>query len=302
MTRIDGSKIRCLRENKGLTQLYLSTVVGVTTDTISRWENRRYPTIKLENAEKLAHALEVDLTDLLEQEGRSDSKLTVEKNNENRDIGPTPLTQIYQRPLFIVAFFVFTGICLWLSFSPDKSTFTVHADRRLPPHVAPGQTFPVLVRVATSKQNPVTLILKESIPEGGAPTSAIPSFTTVDQKNNNVKWIARSESGLQTFAYIVQAPVDVSPGRALKFDGSVTLKQDTKKQRQVSGVSALTVAPYHWADTNKDTIIDDEEILAVYEVYSDFDDLRLDLDLIDAIWSGRGYSWDTEQRMYIVQE
>ena len=68
MVGIDGTKIRKLREEKGLTQLYLSTVVGVTTDTISRWENKRYPTIKLENAEKLAHALQVKLDDILEDE------------------------------------------------------------------------------------------------------------------------------------------------------------------------------------------------------------------------------------------
>jgi len=54
---INGDKIRLLREQKELTQLYLATVVGVTTDTISRWENRRYPAIKLDNARKLAEAL-----------------------------------------------------------------------------------------------------------------------------------------------------------------------------------------------------------------------------------------------------
>ena len=63
---INGSKIRSLREQNDLTQLYLATVVGVTTDTISRWENRRYPSIKLENARKLADALGVPLEELLE--------------------------------------------------------------------------------------------------------------------------------------------------------------------------------------------------------------------------------------------
>jgi DNA-binding transcriptional regulator YiaG len=42
MVKIDGSRVRIIRESKGLTQLYIATVVGVTTDTISRWENRRY--------------------------------------------------------------------------------------------------------------------------------------------------------------------------------------------------------------------------------------------------------------------
>ncbi|HSH14379.1 MAG TPA: helix-turn-helix transcriptional regulator, partial [Desulfurivibrionaceae bacterium] len=67
MVRIDGAKARRIRENKGLTQLYVATVVQVTTDTISRWENRRYPTIKKENAEKLAEALGVELPALLDE-------------------------------------------------------------------------------------------------------------------------------------------------------------------------------------------------------------------------------------------
>ena len=65
MVNIDGARIRRIREEKGLTQLYVATVVGVTTDTISRWENRRYPNIKKENAVKLAEALETRMADIL---------------------------------------------------------------------------------------------------------------------------------------------------------------------------------------------------------------------------------------------
>ena len=68
---IDGLKIRQLRETKKLTQLYVANVVGVTTDTISRWENNRYPTIKRDNAEKLAAALEVGLAEIEKKEERT---------------------------------------------------------------------------------------------------------------------------------------------------------------------------------------------------------------------------------------
>ena len=33
---VDGTKLRTIREGKKLTQLYVASVVGVTTDTISR--------------------------------------------------------------------------------------------------------------------------------------------------------------------------------------------------------------------------------------------------------------------------
>ena len=39
MVKIDGTRVRAIREQKGLTQLYVATVVEVTTDTVSRWEN-----------------------------------------------------------------------------------------------------------------------------------------------------------------------------------------------------------------------------------------------------------------------
>ena len=84
MAKIDGAKVRRLREEKGLTQLYLATFVGVTTDTVSRWENRRYQTVKQANALKLAEALEVTIEDILDQEeertdrGSEDSGATFE--------------------------------------------------------------------------------------------------------------------------------------------------------------------------------------------------------------------------------
>ena len=61
MVKIDGSKVKRLREQKGLTQLYVATAVQVTTDTISRWENKRYPSVKKENCLKLAETSELPL-------------------------------------------------------------------------------------------------------------------------------------------------------------------------------------------------------------------------------------------------
>ncbi len=74
MVKIDGAKIKQLREQQGLTQLYLATAVEVTTDTISRWENRRYPSIKRDNGLKLAEALNVPLEDILEETPSSPSR------------------------------------------------------------------------------------------------------------------------------------------------------------------------------------------------------------------------------------
>ena len=49
-------------------------------------------------------------------------------------------------------------------------------------------------------------------------------------------------------------------------------------------------------------MIDDEEILAVYDLYSDIRGLDIDRDLIDSIWAGGGYTWNDKTRQYQVQE
>ena len=76
MVKIDGAKVRSLREAQGLTQLFLATTVEVTTDTISRWENKRYPTIKKENGLKLAETLGVELEDILESDDEQQEEPT----------------------------------------------------------------------------------------------------------------------------------------------------------------------------------------------------------------------------------
>ena len=44
--RVDGDAARRIRESKGLTQLYVAEVAGVSVDTVSRWENNRMPAVR----------------------------------------------------------------------------------------------------------------------------------------------------------------------------------------------------------------------------------------------------------------
>lgn len=109
MVKIDGAKIRQLRESKGLTQLFLATSVEVTTDTISRWENKRYPTIKRENGIKLAEALEVELDDILDH---SDAEAAAEESEgdaqEQADTQTvTPPAQFFGKNLLLSQQLVF---------------------------------------------------------------------------------------------------------------------------------------------------------------------------------------------------
>lgn len=301
MVRIDGGKIRRLRESKGLTQLYLSTVVGVTTDTISRWENRRYQSIKLENAEKLAQALEIILEDILDRHCEDEIPPPPKQEKKAERFSSPRLAPLKPMVLLAGGILVLAAALLTFFLPAQQPRGPVTAERILPPHVPPGQTFPVLIRLRSAEPGPVSLIIKESIPPSCTALGGFPAMTSLDRKENSLKWIGRTEPDESVHAYICQVSDTVSHGENLVFKGMVTLKEGGGDQN-IRGATSLTVAPYHWADTNRDNLLDDEEILAVYEQYADMKELDFDRDLIDSIWAGAGYAWDEEKKLYLILE
>ena len=154
MAKIDGAKVRRLREVKGLTQLYLATFVGVTTDTVSRWENKRYQTIKQANAMKLAEALEVSIEDILDQDG---ARQPTEKTETRPSTMPAtrrsardPTQDLPLRMGIVVGLsgHHFRGPPLFLS-APSSGTVSaalagirITAERYLPDHCAPKPALP----------------------------------------------------------------------------------------------------------------------------------------------------------------
>jgi hypothetical protein len=80
----------------------------------------------------------------------------------------------------------------------------------------------------------------------------------------------------------------------------VTLRKFAGNGRDIAGNNRIEFAPFHWADSNKDNYIDDLEILAVYEDYSDATGLDLEMDLIEDIWFGSGYTWNKETMQFEI--
>ena len=301
MVKIDGSKVKTLRESKGLTQLYIATVVEVTTDTISRWENKRYPSIKEENALKLAEALEVSLEDILEKE----DEMPIPDEAPGINFAPAKK----QRPSLILLWLLFLVLVLLVPFIwynlKQPEPVTIYASRQLPPHIPPGQPFPVIIQVAAKQQGPFSLILKETLPEGCEPLVSDPPFTGFDKKTRSLKWISRTTGEVTTFVYLarrqggVSGAADIAP---LRFNGSVTLRDKNSPETIIAGSQVLPLADYHWADANRDNRIQDEEILAVYDTFSPLDYINYDWQKIDEIWSGEGYFWDAGKQEYVIRQ
>lgn len=300
---IDGDKIRKLREDNKVTQLYLATAVGVTTDTISRWENRRYPSIMKENALKLAEALEVSLETLLATPETSQAL-----SDENKAARPTapehpPAAVVLEgktgggpRPLRV---FLIPLLCLGLAalaYPLLKTTVPgLNAIRYLPDHVLAGQSFPVLIEVSTGKASGATLMLREFLPAHGSPLGAVPPL--VGKEEHLVKWISKMDgSGRNSFVYLVRVGEDTEIGRRLSFQGNLLVGRRGNDAIEVAGDRDMEVSVYHWADENRDNRIDDYELLSVYEFFPNFQELGLDLAEIEKIWAAGGYRWRAETK------
>ncbi len=296
MVKIDGAKIKLLREQQGLTQLYLATAVEVTTDTISRWENRRYPSIKRDNGLKLAEALNVQLEDLLEGipeelSREEDFPGTLPSGIPNTADRPDTLkSRLTNNWLVLIlsgSFFsaVVIAFIWYFLHTPPYSPLT--AERIIPTHCIAGQPFPVLINVTGTPDTATALIIKETLPDTGTIAATSPKVTAGGLKNNQIKWLKKIK-GSALFAYVVS--VTGKEGESVPFSGTAAISNDSESP--INGSNTVVISHYHWADADEDNIISDDEILTVYDLYSEITDINLDIDLIEEIWLGSGYRWD----------
>ncbi|MCB2180891.1 MAG: helix-turn-helix domain-containing protein [Desulfobulbaceae bacterium] len=301
MVKIDGAKVRSLRESKGLTQLFLATSVNVTTDTISRWENKRYPTIKRENGIKLAEALEVDLDEILEKLPEEalpevDVALPIEQDEVVADEPEAQRPNLSRKGLAAFFFFVAALFLGWWLYPSSMEHPTITSSRLLPHAAVAGQPFPVAITVSTDSASPLSLILKEILPKGAELLSAVPPYSAFNPETGEIKWL-RKIDGEQVFAYRIK--INNSGGPAV-FSGTVAVRKASGSQITVKGDSRVKNAKVHWADADGDGCICDEEILVVYDVFSEIEGLGIDVDQVEEIWLGSGYEWNEEEKKFEV--
>ena len=114
-------------------------------------------------------------------------------------------------------------------------------------------------------------------------------------KNKQIKWLKKI-AGNAFFAYMVS--VSGKEQQTAEFSGTAAISHESESS--ISGPTSIVISHYHWADTNSDNIISDNEILAVYEQYGEITDIDLDIDLIEEIWMGSAYRWDAATATYKI--
>lgn len=285
---IDGSAIRQIRESKKLTQLYVAKVVGVTTDTISRWENNRYPSIKRDNVLSLAEALEVDVEALL----RVDEPL-----EETSD--PVVQSRSGVRFLLVAAACLVLVVALFLYLNQEPERGEVLAGRMLPRYAAPGSVIPVWVKI-----DPVLrqkgYILREHFPEGWKLIEASPPASSLDNVQGTARWIIKPGETRDRIVYLVKVGRESEVGSPQQFSGEVVVKGDTQgKIAKVGGVAQLTVAGFLWPDANGDHVIDDGEMLAASDVFDEMQGVHLDWNSLENIWDAGQYEWIAKKVQFV---
>ena len=286
---IDGDAARRIREDKRLTQLYVAKVVGVTTDTVSRWENNRYPTIRRENALKLAEALEVELAEILKPED--------EQPDATQDDRPGMSRRRIALLLGVLVLAVGGGLYLLFRLQ-NPALPAMAATRYLPPFAAPGSR--VLIRVDLSLENGLKgLILREKYPSGWAFVDAYPAASGADEKTGVVRWIFRNPAQKMSVFYLLRVAESATADSDLSFNGELIVNYNGRQSAvALSSVGDIKVAPLHWADNNGNGVIDDMEILELSEMTEKTGPLDLNWDLIEEIWKEGSYRWDSDKRQF----
>lgn len=288
---LDAAAIRRIRESRRLTQLYVSKVVGVTTDTISRWENNRYPTIRRENALKLAEALEVPLDDILLKpvEESTAADLTGKKSRATLWLlwGALAL-------LVVLAAFYFLP-----SSSPPPVAVT--ASRILPKFAGPGSTIPVQIDLTQRNQNS-GLIVREYFPKGWKIVEAFPPASSLDNVNGIARWIIKAGGEDEKVVYLIQVDPEAKVNEEASFQGDIIAsKGGNQTALPVQGETKTTVAPIHWADTDGNWRIDDGEMLEGSFTIEDMAGVHLSWDDLEKLWSAEGYHWDARKKKFLPQ-
>lgn len=292
MVCLDGAAVRRIREEKKLTQLYVAKVVGVTTDTISRWENNRYPSIKRENALRLGEALEVAVEEIL-QGGSGECTLP-----ETPPIPPRRRGLRWFVPVAVLLLASMAGAYIYFQrrLEPEAA---LRAERILPNFASPGSVIPVQVRLETGSETK-GFILREHFPRGWKLIEASPPAASLDNEEGTARWIVKPGESRRMIAYLLRVEEAAPLGQEGVFSGEVVANPDGRDTPSLVGGSIKAgIARFQWADLNGDSVIDDSEMLQASDTIDKMKGVHLDWNQLEDIWDAGGYRWDQRHQQFV---
>lgn len=309
---LDGAAVRRIREEKRLTQLYVAKVVGVTTDTISRWENNRYPTVRRENLFKLAEALESP-ADLLIKADLVAGECAAEEERVETVASAVPLERALRARFFLFMggtvlllgglgflFYRWASPTFFPVFPSASVDFT--ASRILPRYAAPGMIIPVRLRLNVDDATK-RYIIREHFPPGWEVIEASPPASSIDNQDGMARWIVKPGEERSLIVYLVRVDARSPLGMIARFRGEIVANLDEKNQAISSvGETEMTVGPYNWSDLDGDSSIDDAEMLEASLAFEELDGVHLDWQDLERLWDAGHYRFDPVRRRFIPEK
>jgi transcriptional regulator with XRE-family HTH domain len=308
---LDGVVVRRIREEKRLTQLYVAKVVGVTTDTISRWENNRYPTVRRENLFKLAEALEAPAHLLVKADDVVQDDIEGGESVEAVDLAVSGKKAPYIHPfLYLGTVALLLGTVGFLFYrwlnplsynsSPPPLDFT--ASRILPRYAAPGTIIPVRLRLNVDDATK-RYIIREHFPPGWELIEASPPASSIDNQDGMARWIVKQGEERSLIVYLVRVDARSPLGMIARFRGEIVATLDEKNQAIASvGETEMTVGPYNWSDLDGDSTIDDAEMLEASLAFEELEGVHLDWKDLERLWDAGHYRFDSAGRRFIPEK
>lgn len=287
--QLDAASVKRIREERQLTQLYVSKVVGVTTDTISRWENNRYPTIRRENAIKLADALDVALDDILLQlAGPADQPAVAGGRTR-------PALWLLLTALALVG--CYAVFSFFAETPPPPAAVT--ATRILPNFAGPASTIPV--QLSLTQRTPSSgFLLREYFPKGWKIVESFPPAASLDNVNGVARWIIKAGEDRERVVYLIQVDPSAKVNSEGSFQGEIVAGKGGKQTAvPVQGATKISVAPLHWADQDGNGRIDDGEMLEGSFTIEDMAGVHLDWSDLEKLWTADGYFWDARKKQFL---
>jgi transcriptional regulator with XRE-family HTH domain len=287
---LDGSALRRIREEKKLTQLYVAKVVGVTTDTVSRWENNRYPSVRKDNALRLAEALEVPVEHIL-------------RECPPEECPPRPLHRNYYLPV-ILSILLLAGLAIyWSRAAPSSISTEITATRLLVRHAAPGNVVPVRIWIETDGLDSKGFIVREHFPAGWKLIEAFPPASSLDNESGMARWLLKPGENRLLISYLLWVSAEASVDQEGYFSGEVVLSSNGRNQpTQLIGDGQMKIAPFQWADQDGDYRIDDNEMLQASDIVEEMKGVHLDWKLMEKIWDHGSYFWDADGQFFLPRK
>ena len=168
----------------------------------------------------------------------------------------------------------------------------MEAIRYLPNHTPPAQPFPVVLKVNSSFKKSISFIMKEMQPSSCIISKGEPLFVRQNGEQTAIKWLSSTDEEEELyFAYLATPDQSVQLDTTLDFSGQLMVEGTAEDIQEISGNNQVTIRNYHWVDSNRDYIIDDGEILAIYNIFDILQDLGIDIAEIRQIWAHKGYRY-----------